>query len=105
MKTQITLKQLKQLEKEQPIVAVSQGFSLLEGTTAQYYHAGVYGWNFDLFVFDGISIIYGYRYSSRFPRLPYKVSRKWDKRAMNASLSEKKELLSQFVEEIKKEYI
>ena len=104
MKTQITLKQLKQFEREQPIVAVSQGFSLLEGTTAQYYHAGVYGWNFDLYIFDGISIIYGYRYSSRFPRLPYEVSHKWDERARNASLQEKKELLAQFIEEIKKEY-
>lgn len=104
MKTQITLKQLKQLEKEQPIVAVSQGFSLLEGTTAQYYHAGVYGWNFDLFVFDGISVIYGYRYSSRFPRVSCEVSHKWDEMARKASLSEKKELLAQFIEEIKKEY-
>lgn len=105
MKIRITLKQLKQLEKEQPIVAVAQGFSLLEGATAQYYHAGVYGWNFDLFVFDGISIIYGYRYSSRFPKIPYEVSHKWDAKARNASWQEKKELLSKFVEEIKKEYV
>lgn len=104
MKTQITLQQLKQLEREQPIVAVSQGFSLLEGTTAQYYHAGVYGWNFDLYIFDGISIIYGYRYSSRFKKVPYEVSHKWDEKARNVSVQEKKLLLQQFVEEIKKEF-
>ena len=55
---------------------------LLSRIEPLYYHAGVYGWDYDVYIIDDVAIFTGYRYpSSGIKHIPYEVAEKYDKYA------------------------
>lgn len=42
---------------------------LLSGVDPIGYNAGVYGWNYDVYVLDGICILTGYHTPSKYPKV------------------------------------
>lgn len=61
MKTQITLKQLKQMFSKRIAIGYCDASHLLTFEEPIAYTAGVYGWNNDIYAIDGCSIVTGYR--------------------------------------------
>lgn len=55
---------------------------LLSRIEPLYYHAGVYGWDYDVYIIDDVAIFTGYRYpSSGIKHIPYEITEKYDKQA------------------------
>lgn len=47
-----------------------------------YYHAGVYGWDYDVYIIDDVAIFTGYRYPrSGIKHIPCEIAEKYDKYA------------------------
>lgn len=47
-----------------------------------YYHDGVYGWDYDVYIIDDVAIFTGYRYpSSGIKHIPHEIAEKYDKYA------------------------
>lgn len=68
------------------------------------YTAGVYGWNGDYYLVDGVTIATGYRSlpSNRNVKCDYKTVREFDDRAMNAKTEgEVNSILAEFIKTIK----
>ncbi len=61
MKTQITLKQLKQMFSKRIAIGYCDASYLLKFEEPMAYTAGVYGWNNDIYAIDGCAIVTGYR--------------------------------------------
>ena len=61
MKTQITLKQLKQMFSKRIAIGYCDASNLLKFEEPIAYTAGVYGWNNDIYAIDGCAIVTGYR--------------------------------------------
>lgn len=81
-KTKTTAKAIKESYKK----CYSAGYCdlqfLLSCTEPLYYHAGVYGWDYDVYIIDDVAIFTGYRYpSSGIKHIPYEVAEKYDKYA------------------------
>jgi len=55
---------------------------IFNNITADYYNAGVYGWNCDIYCIDGIAITTGYR-NMRGATIPHKLIEKYTKKAQN----------------------
>lgn len=81
-KTKTTAKAIKERYKK----CYSAGYGnlqfLLSRTEPLYYHAGVYGWDYDVYIIDDVAIFTGYRYpASGIKHIPHEVAEKYDKYA------------------------
>ena len=63
------------------------------------YSRGVYGWNFDLYDFNGVAICTGYRMmpSKNTIKNNYELVREYEKKAEGRTAEQKKELISEFI--------
>lgn len=97
-KTKTTAKAIKERYKK----CYSAGYCdlqfLLRYIDPLYYHAGVYGWDYDVYIIDDVAIFTGYRYpSSGIKHIPYEIAEKYDKYAkkiIDANHSNKYEFVS-----------
>lgn len=62
MKMQTTIKNVKNNAKNLVYIPYGGASNLLQTTEPIAYTKGVYGWNFDVYEFDGLTICTGYRY-------------------------------------------
>lgn len=99
MKTKITRNDLKHQN------VFSAGYcklqTLLACVSPSYYNKGVYGWNYDVYVFDNCYIATGYR-GMPGKQLDYKLCRKYEGLAQAALWEERPALLQEFLKEINK---
>lgn len=66
------------------------------------YSAGVYGWNFDVYVFDGVAIATGYRgMPSQNDRGDYKLAREYEALAEGKTAEEKRTLIKEYINKAK----
>jgi hypothetical protein len=64
------------------------------------YSAGVYGWNYDIYQFNGVAIATGYRgIPDQNNKADYKMIRKYEELATGKTQEEKRELINQFIKE------
>jgi len=76
--------------------------SLLSYESPTAYSGGTYGWNFDVYVFDGVAITTGYRgMPSKNSKNDYVIIRKYEALAGGKTREEKIELINQFIKEMK----
>ena len=62
------------------------------------YARGVYGWNFDVYDFDGIAICTGYRgMPQNNSKEDYNLIREYDAKAEGKTKAEKRALISEFI--------
>jgi hypothetical protein len=99
MKTKTTAKAIKEHYKKCYSAGYCELQFLLSRIEPLYYHAGVYGWDYDVYIIDDVAIFTGYRYPSRsgIKHIPYKIAEKYDKYAkkiIDANHSNKYELVS-----------
>jgi hypothetical protein len=82
MKTKTTAKAIKERYKKCYSAGYGQLQFLLSRIEPLYYHAGVYGWDYDVYIIDDVAIFTGYRYpSSGIKHIPYEIAEKYDKYA------------------------
>lgn len=63
------------------------------------YSAGVYGWNFDVYEFDGVAIATGYRgMPSQNSKADYNLIREYDEKAHGKTREERGELIKEFIQ-------
>lgn len=107
MKKRITLAEVARYSEYQTTFAVYDGFPLLSVESAQFYHAGVYGWNFDFWIFNGFNIISGYRYNQKkFKTIPREELLPWIQLYNNApGWEERKKLLERWIDEVNEKYV
>ena len=80
MKTQTTQKYIKAIEDNIIYIPYCNIQHLLHYTDANYYTAGVYGWNADIYIFNDCTIVTGYRpFGNIKPR--YDLCREYDDKA------------------------
>lgn len=71
MKLHITRKELRNASYNAVILSNEiQNIAYLCGLSPEYYNAGGYGWNWDLYDLDGVAVIGGYR---SFPKCTARV--------------------------------
>lgn len=81
-KTKTTAKAIKERYKKCYSTGYCQLQFLLSRIEPLYYHSGVYGWDYDVYIIDDVAIFTGYRYpSSGIKHIPYEVAEKYDKYA------------------------
>lgn len=61
MKRKTTIKALKETNKNLVFAGYSDLQTLLKYHSPNAYHAGVYGWNFDVYELGGLTLCTGYR--------------------------------------------
>lgn len=107
MSEKITFAELGRYSTYQPTFAVYDGFPLLSVQSAQFFHSGTYGWNFDFWVFDGFNIISGYRYNQKkFKKIPREELEPWIQRYRNTSgCEEHKKLLTEWIAVVNEKYV
>jgi len=67
------------------------------------YSAGVYGWNFDVYEFDGVAICTGYRgMPSQNDKGDYKLAREYEALAKGKTEEEKRILIKEYINKAKK---
>lgn len=72
--------------------------SLLSCEDPVAYSSGVYGWNFDVYAFNGVAIATGYRgMPSKNTKAPYDLIREYEKKAEGKTRDEKAELIKEFI--------
>ena len=77
MKTQTTQKYIRAIENNIISIPYCNIQHLLTYTDANYYNAGVYGWNCDIYVLNNCMIVTGYRpFGNIKPK--YDLCRKYD---------------------------
>lgn len=81
-KTKTTAKAIKESYKK----CYSAGYCdlqfLLRYIDPLYYHAGVYGWDYDVYIIDDVAIFTGYRYpASGIKHIPGEIAKKYNKYA------------------------
>lgn len=82
MKTQTTKKYINAIENNIIQIPYCNIQHLLEFVEPNYYHAGVYGWNCDIYIFNDCTIVTGYRpFGNIKPK--YELCRKYDDLARN----------------------
>lgn len=57
-----------------------QSIAYLCGISPEYYNAGVYGWNWDLYDMDGVAVVGGYR---SFPKCTARIEYRDAKKIQN----------------------
>ena len=73
---------LKDIKRLQPIkIPNAQMQALLTYHNRSGYHAGVYGWNGDVYIINDVAIYTGYRVSGSSPKLSYKELKEYEDRA------------------------
>jgi hypothetical protein len=66
------------------------------------YSAGVYGWNFDVYEFDGVAICTGYRsMPEKNTKADYKLIREYEALAQGKTAAEKDQLINEFIQKAK----
>ena len=66
------------------------------------YSAGVYGWNFDVYAFNGVAICTGYRrMPSQNDRGDYKLAREYEAKAEGKTAAEKRLLITEYINKAK----
>lgn len=84
MKTKTTAKAIKESYRKCYSAGYGQLQFLLRHIEPSYYHAGVYGWDYDVYIIDNVAIFTGYRYpSSGIKHIPCEIAEKYDKHAKN----------------------
>ena len=66
------------------------------------YSAGLYGWNFDVYEFDGVAIVTGYRgMPSQNDRGDYKLAREYEALAEGKTAEQKRALIKEYIQKAK----
>lgn len=82
MKTKTTAKAIKESYKKCYSAYYGSLQFLLSHIEPMYYHSGVYGWDYDVYIIDDVAIFTGYRCpSSGMKHIPHEVTKKYDKYA------------------------
>ena len=81
MKVQVTKKSIRNNYRCVPI-GYCNAYYLLRGLYPNYYTSGVYGWNSDVYIINGIAIVTGYRPFGI--RLPYGIVNSLESQAKQA---------------------
>lgn len=102
MKFKTTSKQI----KNNYFTIISIGYcglqSLLSYENPIAYNKGVYGWNFDLYDFDGVAICTGYRLApSKNSKNDYSIVKKYEELSKGKTQEEKRKLITQFINEMR----
>lgn len=89
--------------KEGYYTIISAGYCdlqcLLSYETPRAYCAGVYGWNFDVYEFNGVAIATGYRgMPAKNSKADYKLIREYETKAEGKTAAEKRLLITEFIE-------
>jgi hypothetical protein len=104
MKYKTTAKEL----KEGYHTIISVGYCelqfLLKYENPVAYSKGVYGWNFDVYDFEGVAIVTGYRgMPSKNSKMDiYYLAREYDKKAQGKSKEENQKLIKEFITKARK---
>src|SRR5574343_106763 len=103
MKFKTTSKQI----RENYFTSISAGYcslqDLLSYETPVAYTAGVYGWNCDIYDFDGVAICTGYRgMVSKNSKQDYSIVKKYEELSQGKNKDEKRLLISEFINEMRK---
>lgn len=61
MKRKLTAKEIRNYSGKKLAIGYCNAYHLLKGIEPYGYNCGVYGWNFDVYYFEGITITTGYR--------------------------------------------
>lgn len=82
---------------------------LLNGQDPIFYNSGVYGWNYDAYIFGNICITTGYRNTTG-KRIPYELTKKYETKVAEAYKNHgyftqeykdiKNSLLNEFIKEL-----
>lgn len=84
MKTKTTAKAIKESYRKCYSAGYGQLQFLLSRIEPLYYHAGVYGWDYDVYIINDVAIFTGYRYPSNgIKQIPFEITGKYDKYAKN----------------------
>lgn len=85
MKVRITAKAIKESYSKCYSVGYCNLQFLLSHIEPLYFHAGVYGWDYDVYIInDDVAIFTGYRYpSSGIKKIPYEIVKKYENKAKN----------------------
>lgn len=76
---------------------------LLDMESPVAYSAGTYGWNFDVYAFDGVAICTGYRgMPSQNDRGDYMLTREYEAKAEGKTAEEKRALIKEYIQKAKK---
>ena len=67
------------------IITVNNLDSLLKCRQANYYNAGVYGWNYDAYVLDNVTIITGYRPFKTDIEVSFDLCNKYNNKALEVT--------------------
>lgn len=92
--------------KEGYHIIISAGYCDLQ-TLLSYerpiaYNCGYYGWNYDVYEFNGIAIATGYRsMPSKNSKADYKLIREYEQKAEGKTAEEKRELIMEFIEKVR----
>lgn len=99
MKFRTTAKEV----KEGYYTIISAGYCdlqcLLSYESPIAYCAGTYGWNFDLYEFNGVAIATGYRdMPSKHSKADYNLISEYEQKAQGKTAEEKRVLILEFIE-------
>lgn len=84
MKLKTTAKAIKESYKKCYSVGYCDLQFLLSHIEPLYYHAGVYGWDYDVYIINDVAIFTGYRCpSSGIKSIPYEVAKEYENKAKN----------------------
>jgi len=103
MKLKTTKKEIENNSHRIASIGYCEAQHLLKYRSPFAYTCGVYGWNGDYYLVDGVTIATGYRSlpSSRNVKCDYKTVRQFDDRAMNAkTANEVNAILAEFIKTI-----
>lgn len=84
MKVRITAKAIKESYSKCYSVGYCNLQFLLSHIEPSYYHAGVYGWDYDVYIINDVAIFSGYRCpSSGIKAIPYEIAKEYENKAKN----------------------
>ena len=73
---------------------------ILATSYPEYYNAGVYGWNCDVYTFGDVAITTGYR-NTKGKRIPEELIERYERKAQSTyDWRERKEIAADFVKEV-----
>lgn len=104
MKLKTTRKQIEQDSYRIASIGYCEAQHLLKYQSPFAYTAGVYGWNGDYYLVDGVTIATGYRSlpASKNTKCDYKIVRVFDDRASKAETAKEIDaILAEFIQAIK----
>lgn len=98
MKTRVTRKDIMSSGKRVIAISYCAASRLLSCINLRYYTAGVYGWNADVYEFDNIYIVTGYRPFGQ--HVNYDMLKKYEAEAAATPFEDRIDVLERFIKEV-----